>query len=247
MGRLARALIDLVAPPRCARCQRRTASMDPPWCHECADDVIALDPRCGRCGASAPTTSGSCPLAGGPIARVLAPHAWTGTIAATVRAGKLDGVHAVFTPLGRLVGAHVAGHAPAGVFDLVCPVPGHPRRTSRRGFDHARMLAVGAGRQLDLAVVSALLMTGDAVDRGARRRGGTGARATTDHGRDEARVARRWIAAAGMRPCERVSGHVLLVDDVVTTATTVIAAGMALRAAGAERVTVAALARAGGH
>lgn len=187
-------------------------------------------------------------MAGGPIARVLAPHAWTGTTAATVRAGKLDGVHAVFEPLGRLVGRHVAEHAHVGTFDVVCPVPGHPARTRRRGFDHARMLAVGAGRHLDLSVVSALRITGDAGDRGARRRvGATEAGATTGPGRDDGGATRAWIAAAGMRPRRRLSGHVLLVDDVVTTATTVTAAGLALRAAGADRVTVAALARAGGH
>lgn len=164
----------------------------------------------------------------------MAPYVWTATVAATVRAGKLEGVHAVFGPLGRILGAHVALTTDATDIDLVCPVPANPRSRRRRGFDHAQLLAKGVGARLDRGVQAALTMSSRTPDRGSSPP-------------DEPHVARAWQRRARMRTVAAVAGHVLLVDDVVTTMTTVTAAATALRAGGAARVSVAAVARAGRH
>lgn len=167
----------------------------------------------------------------------MAAHPWGGTVAAVVRTGKLDGCHRVFPQLGRPVAAAIAvqGRDWPGI-DMVCAVPADPRRRRRRGFDHAAMVARAVAGELAVPHVRVLRLAGRSVDRGAASRADPAAG-----------VDRVWAATADIRATGRVAGHVVLVDDVVTTGTTVAAAATVLRTAGADRVSVAAVARAGGH
>jgi len=231
-------LVDFVAPPRCAVCGRRIdGSAGRAWCSSCGCDVTPLRPSCPRCAAPAGRSRAPCPLDRTAVAATAAAHPWTGTVAATVRAGKLDGCRGVFGLLASSVAGAVRRQGtdwPA--IDLVCGVPADPRRRRRRGFDHADLLAAAVADQLDLPHARALQVRGRALDRG-------------QHGRGDGamEVDRAWAATAAVVAHRRVTGHALLVDDVVTTGTTVAAAAAALRAAGCWRVSVAAIARAGRH
>lgn len=227
-------LFDLLAPARCAVCGRRQSSMDPPFCAGCAAGVEPCRPECATCCArgAGPGSRRPCPLAPGPVDRVHAPWWWSGTIAATVRAGKLDGVYSVLAPLGAMLGRDPAVRGLP--VQLVVPVPTSPRRVRRRGFDHAALLARGVAGVLGVPHRPCLRVAGRAPDRGSAR----GADGLVDMA---------WVANAAVRATNRVPSRVLLVDDVVTTGTTVVAAAAALRRAGASRVDVAAVARAGRH
>lgn len=242
------ALVDLVAPPRCGACRRR---VDPAaglaWCSTCGRDLQALESPCGRCAAPGGRDDPACPLDGTAVAATVAAHPWTGTVAAVVRAGKLDGCHAVFPLLGRVVADAVRRDGAAWPpVDVVCPVPASPGRRRRRGFDHALLLARAAADGLGLPCVRLLTLQRDTRDRGAG--GGGGADASrgqigiVEGLHDEARLLATAIAIR--RP---VDGHAMLVDDVVTTGATVVAAATVLRSAGATRVSVATVARAGRH
>jgi ComF family protein len=118
---------------------------------------------------------------------------------------------------------------------LLVPVPLNAARWSERGFNQAAAIARYAGHLLEIPVMRhAVARVRDtpsqtALDVNARRRNVRGAFAVR-----EGRSLRRLLAA----------GHVAIVDDVITTGSTVNELRRVLRAAGVRRVEVWAVARA---
>jgi len=118
----------------------------------------------------------------------------------------------------------------ANDFDIVVPVPLHPRRLWWRGFNQAALLAVTisrrAGKPVDMRSLTRTKMTTPQTsqDHDARRRN-----------------VRRAFAIA--RPARIRAKRVLLVDDVMTTGATVDECARVLMASGAARVDVLTLAR----
>jgi len=115
-------------------------------------------------------------------------------------------------------------------YDLVVPVPLHPKRLRWRGFNQAALLAAEVARRLDckLDTISLVRVVATppqtALDLETRRRN-----------------VRR--AFAVRRPDRIVNQRVLLVDDVMTTGATANECARTLRAAGARSVDVFTLAR----
>jgi len=110
------------------------------------------------------------------------------------------------------------------------PVPLHDRRLRARGHDQALGLARDWARALDLPVMADVL----------RRRRDTRPQTELDA------AARRRNLDDAFALCGPCPAHVALVDDVVTTGSTVAAAARALRAGGAVRIDVWAVAQAPG-
>ncbi|MCS7246512.1 MAG: ComF family protein [Thermomicrobium sp.] len=114
------------------------------------------------------------------------------------------------------------------VLTCVVPVPLHPIRQRERGFNQSTVLACCVARSLDRPLFEDL----------CRRRW-----TSPQVGQDR---AARWNNVAGAFRWNGgpLTGTVLLVDDVVTTGATIVAASEALVTAGAQAVVVLALARA---
>jgi len=138
--------------------------------------------------------------------------------------------HVGFT-LGRLYGAELAPTAVAQEIDLIVPVPLHPRKLARRGYNQAE--AFGAGL--------AAALGHPCRDQVLRRTTHTASQ--TNKSRTE-----RWQNVASVfevaDPASIAGRHVLLVDDVLTTGATLEACGHALLAAGAHAVSIATIAAA---
>jgi len=108
--------------------------------------------------------------------------------------------------------------------ELVTWAPATPHHARRRGFDHGELLARAVARRLGVACSRVLVRaSGPAL---------TGRAA-----------AERRSAGLALGAARRVSGACLVVDDVVTTGTTMTSAADALRAAGATAVVGLAAAR----
>jgi competence protein ComFC len=131
------------------------------------------------------------------------------------------------TLLPRLAAAMASLLAAEPPADAVTWAPTVAERRRRRGFDQAELLARGVGAQLDVRAQALLV----------RRPG----RAQTGRTLAERRTGPAFDCIAATVPGSR--GHVVVVDDVVTSGATATAAARALRSAGATRVTVLAAAR----
>jgi ComF family protein len=134
----------------------------------------------------------------------------------------------------QVMASQIAANTPRDALDAgdLVPVPLHPRRLRRRGFNQAERLAAAIAARTGLAVAPCL-----------ERRGPS----ATQVGRDR---AERLLAPAGtVRPAPGadVPRRAILVDDVVTTGGTLAACVAALREAGARAVSAVAYARTPGR
>jgi ComF family protein len=235
MRGLARVL-DLLFPPRCPSCLRRSERVE--LCGECLAAIrLVASPLCPCCGLS---------FAGvGPdhrCARCLRrrPRFDRARACAVYRSGHptpvIDMIHRFKygreVGLGPVLGGFLADRCPLPVdHDIVIPVPLHIDRLRWRGFNQAAVLARAVARRHRRPIDAWVLARRDptspqvGLDAADRLRNVRGAFAV----RDAAAVCRR---------------SVLLIDDVMTTGATVDECARTLRRAGARRVDVAVLARA---
>lgn len=202
-------LLDGVAPPLCASCGAHAGRADP-LCAECRRTMRWLGPQ--------PELVRSVPL--------WAPAAYEGAARALVAGLKFRGA----TRLARTMAAQIAARAPDGWLSgaVLVPVPLHPSRHRRRGFNQAEALAVALAARTGLGLSDCLA------------RGGRG---TSQVGRGRAERAAAIEGAVAVRGGPPVPASVLLVDDVATTGATLAACAVALRGAGVRAVRAVAYAR----
>jgi ComF family protein len=130
--------------------------------------------------------------------------------------------------------AQIAATAPPGALERgeLVPVPLHPARRRRRGFNQAERLASALARRTGLAVADCLERTGP--------RG-------TQMGRDREERLAALAEAVRVRRGAPAPREAILVDDVLTTGATVLACARALRSAGCGRVVAVAYTRTPGR
>jgi ComF family protein len=141
-----------------------------------------------------------------------------------VRALKFGGARELAGVLGAALAAGIPAQWGVGA---VIPVPLHPSRQRERGYNQAELLAREVARQLAVPCVNALSRT----------------RATRQQARQHAAGRNEMTGAFAVRPGQLPTGPVLLVDDVMTTGSTLIACRDALSSAGVAAIYVAVVAR----
>lgn len=158
-----------------------------------------------------------------------APFLFSGAPRQAVHAVKYRNLRAVAPVMARHMATALGSRGLA--LDAVVPVPLHPRTLRRRGYNQARLLADGIGSALGLPLVDGALV---------RTLLGRPQVTLTSREARWANVAHAFAARADAGLRDR---SVLLVDDVLTTGSTLHAAATALRTAGAAAVHAVAFAR----
>jgi ComF family protein len=211
-----------LASPICAVCWQAVPRLAPPWCVQCGDALPswrAGGPLCVRCRRRAPRFT---------LAR--SAGLYEGSLREIIHAFKYHHRRLLAEPLGRLMresGADVLAGADAAV-----PVPLHPFRAWRRGFNQADDLA----RQLRLPVWSVLRRTRHGPPQ-------AGLPAAQRHANVRAAFALKRLAVLpARRRWHQLT--VVLVDDVMTTGATIEACSRVLLEAGVRRVRALTVARA---
>ncbi len=212
-------LLDLILPPRCPGCGQEGAAI----CRRCLRPLERRldEPPGAPIGLPAELPDG--------LVQLEWCAAFTGPVRAALFALKYDGEQRVAEPLGRAAGRRWRRAGWGG--DLLVPVPIHAERLRSRGYDQALLLAAAAAKELQLPMVPALQRASATT---AQYRLGRAGRAANVGHAFECRTEQ----------LARVRGrHVVLVDDIVTTGSTLSACAHALYAAGARTVAGLTVAR----
>lgn len=214
--------IGWLAPPQCVGCGLEGRSL----CRACTANIQPFGERCWRCDALSPggRTCPKCRLPGAPRL-VWISATYDGLARELTSLYKFGHQRAAAEPIAQLM---VDNMLRVGAIDqddlksyLVIPVPTATGRVRERGFGHSELLARKVGQKLRLDYSNALRRLGQARQLGSTRQ----SRLTQLEGRFSVR-----------RPGIIAARRILLVDDVLTTGGTLMAATKTLRAAGARRV-----------
>ena len=222
-------LIDIVYPPKCLTCE----SLNPH--HLCESCLLQIErvprPYCPICGHPIRRKCNLCWGREPSFAAARAAGVYTGVIREAIHAFKYGGARMLADPLAQVLYRYLAVYAdvPWRRAECVVPVPIYPARKRVRGYNQSELLAER------LSAMTGLPLAADAV---VRKR----------HTRPQVELSREErltnvAGAFGVRKPELIRGKiVLLVDDVVTTCSTIHECSLALLEGGARKVYVTCLA-----
>jgi len=206
------------AEPFCASCFAAIVPLPAAHCSCCMLPFAAADNsshRCGRCLKSPP-----------PFQKVFAVGCYQKTLQRAIQQFKFNRQ----VNLDRSLAGLLIRQLPADPsFDAIVPVPLHRRRLQQRSYNQSLLLAREIGRRLQMPVAVDLLQKSVA---------------TVAQHELSAKERERNLTRVFQTTRPLTAERILLVDDVMTTGSTVRACSQVLLAAGAVEVQVAIVARA---
>lgn len=223
----ARAMLDSLVPRRCPVCAARASHG---FCTDCRQLLPWIMAGCEICGAELYEVGvcGSCQARRPYYDHAVIPFKYRAPVSDQIQTLKYHQQLRHAGALGTMICRRV-WKDPCPAPDVLIPVPLHPRRLRQRGFNQALEIARRIGGELGVEVSHSLLArirnTVPQVGLGKIER-------------------RRNVNGAFKAPRPLRHTHVALVDDVVTSGSTINAAARALKRAGAETVSVWAAAKA---
>ena len=211
-------VLQIVAPHPCSGCAKVGAVL----CLDCKYDIIN-EPFLGCILCGRPQTDGICAEHNSPIERAFTVSARTGALEDTINRLKFQNTKSAAYTLAELLDASLP-ILPRGIH--IVPVPTALSHIRQRGYDHVELMTRHLSNMRRVPIIRALI------------------RKTNDTQKTANRITRQTQSSYAFELREGVSlqsALVLLIDDIVTTGSTLQATATQLREAGAV-VWVATLA-----
>lgn len=215
MNKFISLLLDILFPTRCILCRSFISPGRPRICPACQDTMPATEKGSIRRGD----------FFSGCVSALL----YEGRVKTAIRRYKFHGDAAYAHAFGELVAERIYEQY-GEEYDVITWVPLSPDRRQERGYDQTELLAVDASRRLNRTLQSTL-------------RKKRGVKPQSLSGSPERRKAN---IAGAYRVCnpEIIQGkRILLIDDIITSGSTLSECAKTLLLAGAEEVLCASLAR----
>lgn len=211
--------IDIIAdfffPPRCVFCQK----------------ILKRSDICDECAASLPHTKGDSIVQKFPfVAKCVAPLYYEGKVREAIIRFKFNGREYYADRFSHIMAECVENNLDCGDISVVSWVPLTRRRKRKRGYNQAQLLAEGIAKRLELPYGPCLV----------KIRNNSAQSKTAS----AAERSRNVVGVYAVKEPSEIEGkNILLVDDVVTTGSTLSECARMLRKAGANKVYCVALAR----
>jgi ComF family protein len=234
---------NLVVPVFCHGCSARLLTEENGFfCPTCWEHSPRIErPFCTQCGHPHPGAVGFGTRSNFPCAdcrdhppkhlrRMWGAARYDGPVAEAIRLFKFNGRRRLAEPLAIMMAEFAERELDQEPFDILVPVPLHRVRLRARGFNQSALLAERLAEAMGLPVSEALVRVRP-----------TRVQSLLDDTERPANI----VGAFGVREEHPFrDARVLLIDDVVTTGSTVTECAAALRRAGAREVSVFAAAMA---
>ncbi|MFA6963210.1 MAG: ComF family protein [Patescibacteria group bacterium] len=219
-------LFDILYPNRCINCGHYGQLL----CLECASDLEILKSYtcygCGKLSQFGKLCNNCKKQLGGNIDSIIYAVDYSSKIAKTlISAFKYSGITELSTTLSALLITRIPSLEPG----IIMPVPLHPSKKLRRGFNQSELLAKEISKKLGFPLNNYLVRVKNTQ---------------SQVGLSRAKRLQNLEQAFVCRNSWRIKGKVVyLVDDVVTTGSTFAACASVLKEAGAKKVVCLAIAR----
>jgi len=187
------------------------------------------DGWCDKCTESLPYADNHGKQDGDVFDFCVSPLYYTGVVRRSILRYKFRDASQYSDVYGKIL-AECIRDAPGIKYDIISWVPLSTKRERKRGYDQAKLLATAAALELDKTVVETLKKTRDV-------------QAQSELGDKNERSANISGAYIASNPDYIRGKYILLIDDVVTTCSTLEECSRVLLSAGAAGVNCAALAR----
>lgn len=210
-------ILDLLFPPKCVFCRKLLSKGAACQCEKCAGDL--------------PFTKGTqISQKGDFYDECVSPLRYEGDVRKSILRFKFKGATAYAECYGQLMAQCIKENL-EGKFNLITWVPLSPKRARDRGYDQAMLLALAVALELDDVAVETLIKPTNVQAQST----------ITDKEMRRANVS----GVYELKDQELIVGkRILLIDDIITTGSTLSECARVLLMSGAESVVCATLARA---
>lgn len=227
-------LVDQLFPAACPLCSGNLGcDRQQPFCAACLSGFKPLPAaRCSCCALPFQTLNnsshlcGRCSISFPSFSKVCCAGLYALNLRKAIHQFKFHQRVGLDRPLALLLDREIAADCRC---DLIIPLPLHSRRLRQRSYNQSLLLAKEIGRLRRLPVAAGLLLK---------------VRDTPQQQGLSAREREKNLRSAFYLNGHLAGARVLLVDDVMTTGTTALAAGKVLLQGGAAEVQVAVVGRA---